>query len=491
MENIQILRLDGSSKELDSKTIENFRDSLRGKLLFSGDEEYERSRTIWNAMIDRKPALIVRCKGVSDIIKAVNFARENQLLLSIRGGGHNIGGNAVCNGGLMIDLSDMRSVRIDPHSRKAYVEPGATLGDFDREALAFGLAAPLGINSTTGVAGLTLGAGFGWLSRKYGMTIDSLSAVDIVTADGTLHRASESSNPDLFWAIRGGGGNFGVVTNFEFSLHEVGPNVLAGLVAYPFAEAASVLKEYRNYIENLGDETSAWVVMRKAPPLPFLPTEYHGKEIVVFGVCHEGDIEKGHEAIEPVRHFGNAIGEFIGVQPLTTWQTTFDPLLAPGSRNYWKSHNFTHLSDEAINIALRYASKLPNEQTEVVFALLGGAASRVAPDATAYAHRNTKLILNVHGRWSEAADDAKCIEWARSLFKEMTPYAAGGVYVNFLTEEETDRVNAAYGPNYNRLVEIKKKYDPENLFRMNQNIHPTTKKAYEKVSTSTGLAEGT
>lgn len=468
----RIAQGDGGFVSVEPEAIESLRQSLRGALLRPGDPGYDVSRTIWNAMIDRKPALIVRCAGTADVRVAVEFARRNRLLTAIRGGGHNIAGTAVCEGGFMIDLSGMKSVRIDPNARVAHVEPGATLADFDHEAQAFGLATPLGINSTTGVAGLTLGAGFGWLSRKYGMSIDNLLAVDVVTADGRLLRANEKENSDLFWALRGGSGNFGVVTRFEFRLHPVGPNVFSGLIVYPLSEATSALRKFRTYVKTLSDETTVWVVLRKAPPLPFLPPEVHGKEIIAFCVFHAGDPEQGRKALEPVRQFGKMLGEHIGVQPYAAWQKAFDPLLTPGARNYWKSHNFVDMSEGAIDVAVRSATQLPSAQCEVFFGLLGEATTRVSPNAMAYSHRNALYVMNVHGRWDNSSEDSKCIEWARSVYRDMIPHATGGVYVNFLTEDESDRVKAAYGPHYERLQTIKKKYDPENLFRMNQNIQP-------------------
>jgi FAD/FMN-containing dehydrogenase len=466
-------RIDGGSAALDASAVENLKSDLRGTLLFPGEVGYEKARTLWNAMIDRRPALVVHCAGVKDIKHAVDFARTHGLLTSVKGGGHNIAGSAVCENGLLIDLSGMRSVRVDPKARIAHVEPGATLGDFDAEAQAFGLATPLGINSTTGVAGLTLGGGFGWFSRKHGMTIDNLLAADIITSDGRFLRADERENPDLFWALRGGSGNFGIVTRFEFRLHPIGPGVLTGLVVYPLKEAASALKQYRQFAKDLGDETTVWAVLRKAPPLPFLPPEAHGTEIVAFALFYAGDPEAGRKAVEPVRHFGKALGEFIGVQPYRSWQQAFDPLLTPGARNYWKSHNFADLSDGAIDTTIRYVGSLPSPQCEIFFGQIGGATMRPPDDSTAYPHRDAMYVCNVHGRWDTPEEDRNCIEWARGFFRDAAPHATGGVYVNFLTDDESDRVTAAYGTNYRRLAEIKKKYDPENLFRTNQNIRPT------------------
>lgn len=472
MNTLQIAKADNSNVVVDAESLDSLAASFRGELLCEGDNGYDEARTIWNAMIDRKPAVIARCTGAADVIAAVNFAREHKLLTAIRSIGHNIAGNAVCDNGLMIDLSPMRSVRIDPEARVAHIEPGVTLGDFDKEAQAFGLVTPLGINSTTGVAGLTLGGGFGWLSRKYGMTVDSLVAADVVTADGRFLRASEEENQDLFWAIRGGGGNFGVVTRFEFKLYPLATSRLSGLIVFSLNEASSILKKYREFAAGLDDDTSVWVVLRDAPPLPFLPEKVHGTKVLVLAVFHAGDPDEGEKVIEPLRGFGNVLGEHVGAMPFTAWQAAFDPLLTPGARNYWKSHNFVELNDETIDIAVRYATELPSPQCEIFFAQLGGAVNRVATDATAYPHRDANFVLNVHGRWDETGDDDKCIRWAREFFRETSPFATGGVYINFMTEEETDRIGSAYGSGYERLLKIKKKYDPENLFRMNQNINP-------------------
>jgi FAD/FMN-containing dehydrogenase len=457
---------------ISHNVIETLRSKLRGPIIVPGDAGYDEARSIWNAMIDKRPAAIARCSGVADVMHAVQVAKDHDLLVSVRSGGHNIAGNALCDGGLTIDLSGMKSVRINPDARRAYVEPGATLGDLDHETQAFGLATSLGINSTTGVAGLTLGGGFGWLTRKLGMTVDNLVAAEMVTAEGERLRTSAEQNEDLFWAIRGGGGNFGIVTQFEFQLHPVGPQVLAGLVIYPFEQARSVLKQYREYVDTLPDDLCVWAVLRKAPPLPFLPQAVHGREVVVFAFMHTGDMAEGQRLIESVRHFGEAYGEHVGPTPFAGWQQGFDPLLTPGARNYWKSHNFAELSDGAIETIIDYAGRLPSPQCEIFIALLGGEANRVAPDATAYAHRDAKFVLNVHGRWDDPKQDAECVAWSRAFFEAAKPYAMGGVYVNFMTEEETDRIGEAYGPNYARLARVKQKYDPRNLFHLNQNIRP-------------------
>ncbi|WP_366919080.1 FAD-binding oxidoreductase [Geobacter sp.] len=458
--------------DLKQETIDALRKRLTGPLLLPGDIGYDEARRIWNAMIDRRPALIARCASTGDVVEAVGFARKHNLLVSVRGGGHNIAGNAVCDDGLMIDLSLMKGVQVDPNTHRATVEPGCTLADFDKAAQVHGLATPLGINSTTGVAGLTLGGGFGWLSRKYGMTIDNLLSAEVVTADGRRVRASDTENRELFWGVRGGGGNFGIVTSFEFRLHPVGPEVLCGLIVFPFDQAKSVLTRFARFTETMPDELTVWMVARKAPPLPFLPESVHGKEMVALALFYTGDPAEGEKLIEPLRGFGTALGEHIGMQPYTAWQQAFDPLLTPGARNYWKSHNFSRLSGGAIDAIIEYAGMLPSPQTEIFIGTIGGQTARVAPEAMAYSSRDAQYVMNVHCRWESAAEDERCIAWACEFFVKTKPFASSGAYINFLTRDETDRIAFAYGATYNRLVELKSKYDPSNLFRMNQNIKP-------------------
>lgn len=460
----------GSDVTLPTAHLDQLRSSLAGSLLLAGSPGYDDARAIWNAMIDRRPSLIVRCATADDVAMAVRFAAAHRLLVAVRGGGHNIAGNAVCDGGMMIDLSQMKAVRVDPAQRTAWVEAGATLGDFDGEAQKVGLATPLGINSTTGVAGLTLGGGFGWLSRRLGLTIDNLLEAEVVLASGERVRTSETSNPDLFWAIRGGGGNFGVVTGFQFRLHNVGPEVLAGLIVHPMDAARDVLRFHRDFIATTPDEFVCWFVLRQAPPLPFLSPEWHGKGILALAVCYSGTIADGERIAKPLRSFGEPLADVIAPQPYAAWQTILDPLLATGARNYWKSHDFREVSDGLIDTLVKYAERIPDAQCELAFAQLGGAVSRVPPAATAYTHRDAQFVLNVHGRWADPARDSTCIAWARELFQAAAPFATGGAYVNFLTQEEGDRVQAAYGANFGRLVRLKQLYDPGNLFRMNQNI---------------------
>ncbi|MER8709744.1 FAD-binding oxidoreductase [Mesorhizobium sp. M1088] len=465
MTEVQFTNLKGGTVALSTETLTALRPQLRGTLCLKDEAGYHEARTIWNAMIDRRPSAVVRCHGASDVIQAVRLARDNGLLVAVRGGGHNIAGNAVCERGLLIDLSPMRSVRVDPKNRTARVEPGVTLAEFDKEAQAFGLATPLGINSTTGVAGLTLGGGFGWLSRKFGFTVDNLISADVVTADGALVQASAAENGDLFWAIRGGGGNFGVVTSF-------GPDLTSGLIVHPFARARELLAGYSKVAAAAPDDLTVWVVLRKAPPLPFLPAEVHGKEILVFAVCYAGDPGKAESALAPLRALGEPIADVIGVQPYAAWQSAFDPLLTPGAFNYWKSHNFTALSDGLLDTVVEAVWTLPTGECEIFIAQLGGASSRVATDASAYPHRDANFVMNVHTRWRDRSDEKACIKWARELFAATAPDATGGVYVNFMPEDETDRIAGAYGGNHVRLASLKAKYDPDNLFRLNQNVTP-------------------
>ena len=476
MAGIAVRTIDGKSASLSPEALGALRGGLRGSLCLPGEAGYDEARTLWNAMIDKRPAAVVRALGASDVIQTVRLAAQHGLVLSVRGGGHNIAGNAVCDGGLMLDLSRMTSVWVDPAERTARVEPGARLADLDKETQAFGLATPVGINSTTGIAGLTLGGGFGWLSRKHGLTIDNLLSADIVTAAGELVRTSASEHPDLFWAIRGGGGNFGVATSFEFRLHPVGPQVIAGLIVHPFSAAKEVLDEYRRLAAKAPEELCCWVVIRKAPPLPFLAPEVHGTEVVVLALCCVGDTASAEEAVAPFKAIGKPIADVVGPAPYAAWQTAFDPLLTPGERNYWKSHDFVQLKDGLIDLTLDAVRHLPSPQCEIFIANLGGAINRIPAGATAYPHRDIEFVMNVHTRWSSPSQDAACIEWARSLYNAAAPFATGGVYVNFMPDDESQRVRSgAYGRNYDRLATIKAKYDPKNLFRMNQNVAPAAR----------------
>jgi FAD/FMN-containing dehydrogenase len=348
-----------------------------------------------------------------------------------------------------------------------------------------GLVTPTGINSTTGIAGLTLGGGFGWLSRRFGLTVDNLLSADMILADSSRVTVSATQHPDLFWGIRGGGGNFGIVTAFEFQLHEIGTEVLSGLVVHPLADAKKVLTFYKDFAASAPDEFVCWFVLRKAPPLPFLAPEWHGKEILALAMCYSGDLAKGEEVMKPLRAFGSPLADIVAPTPYVGWQQVLDPLLTPGARNYWKSHDFAAVTDGLIDTLIEAAQRIPDPQTEIGFVQLGGAVSRVAHESTAYSHRDGRYVMNVHGRWADPADDEKVISWARGLWQATKPYSTGSVYVNFMTQDETDRVRAAYGANYDRLVALKTKYDPTNLFRVNQNISPANAATHAAVQPST------
>ncbi len=473
--NTTIKTLDGKDIVLASEIIDDFRLQLAGTIICAADPGYDEARTIWNAMIDRRPALIAKCMGTADVVSCVKFARKHNLLTSVRGGGHNIAGMSLANDAMLIDLSPMKWVRVNRETQTAFVAPGATLRHVDHETQHYGLATSAGINSTTGIAGLTLGGGFGWLSRSYGLTVDNLISAEVVTADGKVIDVNEKENADLFWAIRGGSGNFGIVTSFQFKLHPVGPQVLAGLIVHPFKDAQKVFEHYRNFASSAPDKATCWVVLRKAPPLPFLPQDVHGKEVFVIAAIYAGDMKEGEKVLEPLRRFGNPIADVIGPVPFVAWQQAFDPLLSPGVRNYWKSHNFTELSDGLIETLIEYTGNLPSPLCEIFVGQLGGAINRVAADATAYPHRNANFVMNVHARWEDRSADAMCIDWARKLFDQTAPYSTGGVYVNFISEGE-DRVEAAFGSNFENLAKVKQKYDPDNFFCVNQNIKPVFRK---------------
>jgi FAD/FMN-containing dehydrogenase len=450
--------------------INALRKNLCGTLCLPGDPGYHVSRTIWNAMIDRRPALVVQAVGAVDVVQTVNFAREYGALLAVRGGGHNIAGNAVCEGGIMLDLSGMRSVRVDPVYLRAHVEGGATLGDADNATQAFGLAIPLGIATETGVAGLTLGGGHGWTSRKLGLASDNLTSVEIVTADGLLRRADADQNADLFWAVRGGGGNFGVVTSFEFALHEIGPEVVAGIIVHPIADAPTLWKACRDLLASASDDLTGAINLRRAPPVPFIPAGWHNKGVAIIVICHCGSIADGMDAVTPFKALGNPICDFVAPRPFLQWQAAFDPLVQSGFRNYWKSQDLMTPSQEACRVMVDAVAKMPSDDCFILTAQVGGQIDRLAADATAYSRRAIQFVVSIHARWSNMLLDEACIAWARELSDDLAPCAVGTVYVNYMTEEETGRVRGAYGAHYDRLTEIKRRYDPENLFSMNQNI---------------------
>jgi FAD/FMN-containing dehydrogenase len=463
---------DTKNAEIDEIKLKALRSLLAGAAIEPSAHNYDEVRSIWNAMIDRRPALIVRCGNTSDVQATLRFAIDNDLPIAVRGGGHNIAGNALCDGGVVIDFSQMRSVRVDTATRRAFAQPGATLADVDRATQEFGLAIPTGINSTTGIAGLTLGGGFGWLTRKFGLTIDSLVAAEIVMADTKHVRANATENQELFWALRGGGGNFGVVTEFEFQLSPVGPQVFSGLVVHPLDDAAEVLREYREIIKAAPDELTCWAVMRQAPPLPFLPEIWHGKGVLVFAMCYCGRETSGEQATANLRAIGKPVASHSGLTSYCDWQQAFDPLLTSGARNYWKSHDLIELTDDAIHVLVDAIRRVPEPECEIFIAHIGGAAARIEAGATAFPQRNSHFVMNVHGRWRDPSADEDCIGWVRGTFSKMEPHAAGTAYVNFMPDDESDRVATVYGGNYERLARAKRRYDPSNLFKANQNIQP-------------------
>lgn len=467
---LMLKTLDGQRVEISDAMRATLGAALRGPLIDETGAGYDDARSLWNGMFDRKPGLVVRAMNAEDIRAAVNFARDNNLLLAIKSGGHQIAGYAVADDALLLDLSQMRAVHVDPDKRVAQVEAGCLLSDVDQETQLFGLAVPLGVNSTTGIAGLTLGGGFGWITGKHGLTIDNLMSATVVCADGKVRVASADQNADLFWAIRGGGGNFGVVASFEFALHPVGPEVLSGLIVHPLEEARGLLQRYRDICAKLPDEATIWAIMRLAPPLPFIPEEWHGKAVLIFAACFAGDMTEGEEVLQGLRNLGTPIADVIGPHPYAGWQQAFDPLLTPGARNYWKSNDFLALSDAVIDAAMNAVANLPDPQSEIFVAHLGGAMTRADPAATPFPQRKRHFVMNVHTRWTDPARDTRCIAWARDLFDQTAPHAAGSVYVNFMPSDDDGRMPEAYGSNMDRLRGIKAKYDPGNLFRLNHNI---------------------
>ncbi len=465
-----ITALTGVPNSVTDEDVSALRAEMRGAVMLPNEDGFEEARTVWNGMIDREPGLVVQPLGTSDVKAAVEFAANRGLLISIKGGGHQIGGLAVADGALLVDMSQMRHVHVDPEARTVRVGAGCLLTDVDRECQRHSLAFPTGINSTTGIAGLTLGGGFGWITRKHGMTVDNLISIQIVTADGEILTASPDRHPDLFWACTGGGGNFGIVSSFEFRLHPVGPEVLSGLIVHPLEDGPELLRNYREISESAPDELTVWTVMRKAPPLPFIPEDWHGRGVMVFAVCYCGDMVEGEKAVAELRALGTPIADVVGPHPYTGWQAAFDPLLTPGARNYWKSQDFLDLTEETIAHLLDAAENLPDDQTEIVLPHLGGAMSRVSAGDTAFPQRNAHFTMNLHTRWEDPSKDDACISWARTLSEKVASQSTGSVYVNFMPEDEADRIHSAYGANMERLRRVKGQYDPGNLFRVNHNI---------------------
>ena len=447
---------------LDDRAVQAFRASLRGELLRAGDDGYDAARRVFNAMIDRRPALIARPADAEDVRRAVLFARQHGLPLSVKGGGHNVGGTAVSDGGLMLDLSSMKGVSVDPARRIAVAEPGLTLANLDRATQAAGLATPIGVVSMTGIAGLTLGGGLGWLNGKHGLACDNLLAADVVTADGELLTASADENEDLFWAIRGGSGNFGVVTSFTYRLHPVGP-ILGGGVTYPAERAREALRFYHGFASTCPDELST---------VGGLGIDAEGRPVVSVGVCWCGSLDDGVRAVRPLRAFAPPTADTIGPMAYCALQTAADAGFPSGQQHYWKASWLTDLSDGAIDVLLRFAANKPSVATGIGLQQMHGAAARVDPAATAFPHRRAQYDLLILSQWADPADAERNIAWTRVFFEAMRPFAERAVYVNDLGEEGEDRVREAYGANHARLAELKAKYDPTNFFRANQNVKP-------------------
>lgn len=459
---------------LHERAVSALRNRLRGAAILPNDEKYDEAREVWNAMIDRHPAIIIRPHSAADVKAAVKFAREHELEIAIKGGGHNVAGNAACDDGLMLDFASMASIRVDTAAKTARVEPGALIRDLDRETQAHGLATPGGFISSTGVAGLTLGGGFGYLSRKHGLTVDNLRSADLVSADGELVRASADENAELFWGIRGGGGNFGVVTSFEFRLHDFGPKVFAGPVVYDFAQAPKAMREIAEAMREAPDQVSCLPVIRHAPPAPFIPEPYHGKMIVLFALIYTGDPQKGETALAPLRAIGDPVADAVGLMPYTAFQSMFDASADAGARNYWKAHYLSELSDDGIDTLCERAAAMTSKESVIGMLSLGGAVAREADESTPYPHRNAAWVLNIQSRWREETEDEQHIAWSRESFDALTPFSTGGVYVNFISGDEgADRIRAAYGEStFDRLAKVKRDWDPDNLFHLNQNIPP-------------------
>jgi FAD/FMN-containing dehydrogenase len=473
-----IAALDGSSTSIDDAALGQLRTTIRGNVLKPDDPEYA-DNPIFNAMHGRRPALIVRCAGTADVVDAVKFARQHGILVAVRGGGHSVAGHSSCDGGMVIDLTRMRSVEVDPDARIARVQGGAVWADVDRETQAFGLVVPGGVVSETGVGGLTLGGGEGWVRRKYGLTIDSLLSARIVCADGSLHTVSPTSNPDLFWAIRGGGGNFGIVTSFEFRAHALGPVVAFAGVFYPIADAAAILRRWRGYSESAPDEVTSNAIAITMPATSQWPSEVQGQACLVIGGVYAGAPEQGMRVMQPLRELGSVLTDISQPLPFSAVQAAFDPLFPMGQlRAYWKAQNLARFSDEAIDVVASRAKQRPSALTLVVTFQMGGAINKIGPADTAYAERSARWMSSIDGNWENAADDQANIAWVQESFRQITPYSTGTTYTNFTGQAgETAGELAAtgYGTNMARLRLVKAQYDPDNFFRLNPNIVPASK----------------
>ncbi len=452
-------------------TVEQLRERVRGAVVTADDNGYDEARTVYNAMIDRRPLVVIRCANVGDVMAAVDFARENELDLAVRGGSHSVPGFGTVDGGVVIDLSAMRGGRVDPHTQTVRVGGGATWGDLNAMTYAFGLATTGGIISTTGVAGLTLGGGIGYLDRGLGLSCDNLISADVVTADGRMVVASEKENEDLFWAIRGGGGNFGVATSLEFQLHPV-KDIYGGPMFFELDRAGDVLRFFREFIADAPEQLGGFPAFQRAPALPFIPENRHGEPFVAIVACWAGSLDEGERMVRPLREIAPIVGEHVGPMPYPALNSAFDGLVPPGLQHYWKANFNTTLTDEAIEAHLRYAPDLPSVNSTIHIYPINGACHRVASDATAFAYRDATFATVIAGMWPDPAQNDANTQWVRDYSDATAPFSEEGGYVNFMAEDDQDRIRANYKGNYDRLVDVKRKYDPGNLFHLNQNIKP-------------------
>ncbi|WP_093803152.1 FAD-binding oxidoreductase [Streptomyces sp. Wb2n-11] len=450
---------------------DQLREHVRGTVVTPEDEGYDEARRVNNAMIDKRPAAVVRCANAGDVMVAVGFAQENELDLAVRGGGHSVPGFGTCDGGVVADLSRMHGVRVDPVRRTARAEGGATWGDFNAAAHAFGLATTGGIISTTGVGGLTLGGGIGYLARGLGLSCDNLVSADVVTADGRLLVVSEEEHGDLFWALRGGGGNFGAVTSFEFRLAPVG-DIYGGPILYELEDAATVLRGFRELIAEAPEELGVFPAFQIAPPLPFIPENRHGDTFILLVTCWAGPLDQGQRALQPFHDLAPVVAEHVGPMPYPALNSAFDALVPPGLQHYWKANFVTELSDAAIEAHLEYGPRVPAVNSTVHIYPVNGACHRVAPHETAFAYRDASFATVIAGMWPDPADNEANTAWVRDYYRATAPHSEEGGYINFMAGDDQDRIRANYRGNYDRLVEVKKAYDPENLFHLNQNITP-------------------
>jgi FAD/FMN-containing dehydrogenase len=460
------------TRRLDATAVPGLRRVLAGEVIGPADDGYDEHRRVWNGSIDRHPALIARCRGVDDVRAALRFGRDHRLPIAVRSGGHSFPGLSTVDDGLMIDLRQMAGIRVDPDARTAGVQAGVLLGELDAATQAHGLAVPAGIVSHTGLAGLTLGGGIGWIQRKFGLTVDSLVSADVVTADGGFVRAAEDENADLFWGLRGGGGNFGIVTDFRFRLHPLGPQVMAGAAFWPIAQAAAVLRRYRDWIAGCPDELMTLVVQRLAPPLPAVPTELVGRPVIAVVACYAGDVEDGERMLRPMRGFGSPVLDLFAPKPFLAHQQMFDPSFRHGCWYYIRSCDVAALDDDVIDVVVEHGRRISSPLSSIALWQMGGAVARVGEDETAFNGRGTGFTFNINGNTPTADGFDEQRQWARDYWTALAPFHTS-VYVNFLMEEGDARVREAYGDaKYERLRALKHKYDPANTFRLNQNIRP-------------------